>query len=60
MGLNWAIVGHSERRSFFGENNELVGLKTANALSKGLKVIACFGEKLEERESGNTMNVVKT
>jgi triosephosphate isomerase len=56
-GLNWAIVGHSERRSLFGESNEVVGKKTKISLENNVKVIACIGEKLEERESKKTMEV---
>lgn len=57
-GLNWVILGHSERRALFGETNEVVGTKVKNALNEGLNVIACVGEKLQDRESGNTMNVI--
>lgn len=52
LGLQWVILGHSERRSLLKESNELVGDKTANALAQGMKVIACIGETLEQRESG--------
>ena len=51
LGLQWVILGHSERRSLLKESNEFVGEKTANALAQGLKVIACIGETLEQRES---------
>lgn len=57
LGLEFSIVGHSERREK-GETSELVGAKAAYAASQGLTVIGCIGEKLEERESGNTMDVV--
>lgn len=56
-GIPWVITGHSERRSKFGESDKIVADKTAYALSKGIKVIACIGELLEEREAGNTMAV---
>uniref|UniRef100_A0A1D1YRT2 Triosephosphate isomerase, cytosolic n=1 Tax=Anthurium amnicola TaxID=1678845 RepID=A0A1D1YRT2_9ARAE len=56
--IPWVILGHSERRSLLGESNGFVGDKVAYALSKGLKVIACVGETLEQRESGSTMEVV--
>lgn len=57
-GLNWVILGHSERRALFGESNQVVGKKVNMALKEGLSVIACIGEKLQDRESGNTMNVI--
>lgn len=57
MGINWVIIGHSERREIFGESDDFVGAKTAYALGAGLGVIACIGEKLEERESGKTEEV---
>jgi triosephosphate isomerase len=52
LGVPWVILGHSERRSLCGETSELVGRKTARALSAGLKTIACIGETLAEREAG--------
>lgn len=52
LGVPWVILGHSERRSLLKESNEFVGEKTANALAHDLKVIACIGETLEQRESG--------
>ncbi|KAF8364806.1 hypothetical protein HHK36_033221 [Tetracentron sinense] len=58
LGIPWVILGHSERRLLLNESNEFVGDKIAYALSRGLKVIACVGETLEQRESGSTMAVV--
>ncbi|KAK7838197.1 triosephosphate isomerase [Quercus suber] len=55
LGIPWVILGHSERRLILNETNEFVGEKVAYALSKGLKVIACVGETLEQRESGTTV-----
>jgi triosephosphate isomerase len=52
LGVVGAIVGHSERRQYFGETDESVARRTAEALEHGLRVIACVGESLEERESG--------
>jgi triosephosphate isomerase len=57
FGLNWVILGHSERRHVFGETDDEVGRKTKNALDNGLSVMACIGEKLDERESGRTDEV---
>lgn len=57
VGCRWVIVGHSERRHYFGETNETVFKKTVAALDAGLKPIVCVGERLEERESGATAAV---
>ncbi|BDA46566.1 Triosephosphate isomerase, chloroplastic [Coccomyxa sp. Obi] len=59
LGVPWVILGHSERRSLLKESNEFVGEKTANALAHDLKVIACIGETLEQRESGQMYNVLE-
>ncbi|XP_052746645.1 triosephosphate isomerase [Bicyclus anynana] len=58
VGAEWVILGHSERRTIFGEKDELIAEKVAHALEAGLKVIACIGETLEEREAGQTEDVV--
>ncbi|XP_049796581.1 triosephosphate isomerase [Schistocerca nitens] len=58
IGVKWVIIGHSERRNVFGETDELIAEKCAHALESGLSIIACIGEKLEERESGRTTDVV--
>ncbi|XP_012257760.2 triosephosphate isomerase [Athalia rosae] len=57
-GIPWVILGHSERRNVFGESDELISDKIAHALEAGVKVIACIGEKLDEREAGKTEEVV--
>ena len=57
LGVQWVILGHSERRSLLKESNELVGEKAAYALSHGLRVIACIGETLEEREGGQVLKL---
>ena len=59
-GCQWVIVGHSERRQYFGETDESVFKKTAAALEAGLTPIVCVGERLEEREAGKTENVLAT
>ncbi|KAI5850358.1 Triosephosphate isomerase [Morchella snyderi] len=56
--VHWVILGHSERRSIFGESDEFVASKTKAALDAGLSVILCIGESLEEREKGVTIEVV--
>jgi len=58
VGCNWVILGHSERRHVFGESDQLIGEKVAYALTSGLSLIPCVGEKLEEREAGKTEEVV--
>jgi triosephosphate isomerase len=58
VGCQWVIIGHSERRQYFGETDESVLKKTAAALDCGLKPIVCVGERLEERESGHTEAVL--
>ena len=57
-GATHAIVGHSERRQYFGETDETVLLRTLAALEFGLTPIVCVGERLEERESGHTEAVL--
>jgi triosephosphate isomerase len=52
LGLHWTILGHSERRHVFGESEEVIGKKVKIALDHKLKVIACIGEQLKEREGG--------
>lgn len=58
FACRYVLVGHSERRSLYGESSELVAEKFAVALAAGLTPILCVGETLEERESGRTMQVV--
>lgn len=58
FGCAYVIVGHSERRAYHGESNELVAQKTARALAAGLIPIVCVGETLQEREAGQTDLVV--
>ena len=58
LGCKYVIIGHSERRAYFGETNEIVNKKVRAALKEGLKPIMCVGEKLEEREAGSAVKVV--
>src|SRR5580693_1458163 len=57
VGCRWVIIGHSERRQYFGETNESVLKKTIAALEAGLRPIVCVGERLEDREAGSTETV---
>ena len=59
LGVRGALVGHSERRQLFGESNEMVARRARAALEAGLGVIACVGETIEQRESGDTELVLK-
>ncbi len=58
VGARWVIIGHSERRQYFGETEQTVLQKTVAAIEGGLSPIVCVGEKLEERESGQTEPVL--
>jgi triosephosphate isomerase len=58
LGVAGALVGHSERRQYFGETDETVARRSAHALAAGLRVIACVGELEEEREQGRTEDVL--
>lgn len=57
-GAEYVVIGHSERRQYFGETDETVNLRTKAALESGLKVILCVGELLAQREQGVTAEVV--
>lgn len=57
-GVKYVIIGHSERRQYFGETDETVNKRTLTALKAGLTPIVCVGETLEERETGKTEEVL--
>ncbi len=59
FGVTGSLVGHSERRQYFGESDETVGLRTRGALAAGLQVVACVGETIEERRAGKTEAVLR-
>lgn len=59
LGVDYVIIGHSERRAYFAETDEIVNKKVHAAFKYGITPIPCVGEKLEEREAGQTKDVVK-
>ena len=59
VGCEFVILGHSERRTIFGETDEMINKKIHKAIDCGLKVIFCIGESLAQREEGITNNIVR-
>jgi triosephosphate isomerase len=59
IGVQTVIIGHSERRAYFGEDDEMLSKKVARAIEKGMQVIFCFGEELADRKAGNHFDLVK-
>ena len=59
LGVEYVVIGHSERRTYFGETDATVLARTKAALAAGLKPIVCIGETLEERNSGNMEKVLQ-
>ena len=60
INVDTVIIGHSERRAYFGEKDELLAKKVKAALENKMRVIFCFGEELEERKAGNHFKVVES
>ena len=58
IGVEYVIIGHSERRQYFAETDETVNKKVKAAFLNGLKPIVCVGETLEQRESGNAFDII--
>ena len=59
-GVCYVVLGHSERRQYFGETDATVNARLKAALAEGLRAIVCVGESLEEREGGKTFELIKT
>ncbi|MBW2093077.1 MAG: triose-phosphate isomerase, partial [Deltaproteobacteria bacterium] len=59
LGVEWVILGHSERRQYFNETDETVNRRVKAALAHGLHPIVCIGETLEQREAGQTYQVLE-
>jgi triosephosphate isomerase (TIM) len=59
LGVTGSLVGHSERRQYFGDSDETVGLRARGALEAGLQVVACVGETIEERRGNKTEAVLR-
>ena len=60
LGVDIVILGHSERRAYFSEDDGLLAKKVDTALAKNMRVIFCFGEELEDRKSGNHFSIVES
>jgi triosephosphate isomerase (TIM) len=60
VGCEYVIIGHSERRQYYNETDEIVNKKIKQALAAGLNIILCVGETLEQREKGITQKIVET
>ena len=60
IGVKYVVLGHSERREYFGETNEIVNKKVLKAIEHGLIPIICCGETLEQREQGITVDLIRT
>lgn len=59
VGVDFVLIGHSERRHLFGESDEKIGKKVERAICEGMDFLLCIGETLEERENGHTESVLK-
>lgn len=59
INIGWVILGHSERRTHFGQTDEIISQKVANCMKLGMKIIFCFGETLEQRQANQTIETVE-
>jgi triosephosphate isomerase len=59
FGVSWVIIGHSERRTLFGDTDQVVAKKVSQALANGLSIVLCIGENLAEREANQTFDVIR-
>lgn len=59
IGAKFVLAGHSERRQFFGETNESAAKRAVSAHSNGMRAVFCVGEKLEDRDAGKTMDIIR-
>jgi triosephosphate isomerase (TIM) len=59
VGCGFALIGHSERRSLFGESDETINKKVHHALNLGITAVVCVGETLEQRKAGATLDILK-
>ncbi|MBT8320351.1 MAG: triose-phosphate isomerase, partial [Eudoraea sp.] len=60
IGVNTVILGHSERRAYFGETDDLLKKKVDTALAQGMRIIFCFGEELDDRKAGKHFDLVES
>jgi triosephosphate isomerase len=60
IGVNWTILGHSERRQYYSETDDIIAEKAKNAITNNVSVIYCIGETLDQREKNQTFEVLKT
>jgi triosephosphate isomerase len=60
IGCQWVILGHSERRQFFGDTNEIINKKVLTSLERGIGAIFCIGELLDDRQTGRTEEVLES
>ena len=60
IGVDTVIIGHSERRAYFGESDAILSKKVLTALQKGMRIMFCFGEELADRKSGNHFKLVES